>query len=273
MKTRLDIDIARMAHLTWEQDLEAMVLNGEITEDMQSHKDCELGTWLYKTGIKKYKNNNTINQLISTHEVFHTVAERIMYDRKNTDSISFKMDLKKIRELSREIIFHLTIIELSSLEMQRRNQFLSNPIKSLLKRLFENTSDTISGENKILEIGHARLVHLQWSRNLLAALHDWGKNSPLESVQKCALGAWIQSVGLTRHKSMPEIQKLDKIHQLFDTRAEEKVRALRKKNVKKSDQNYMEMLNLSSEVIYLLSVLELHLVDSDDTAPPINIFG
>jgi hypothetical protein len=273
MKTRLDIDIARIAHLNWEQNLENMVRKGEVSTELQSHKECDLGVWLHKTGIKKYKDNHAVRQLIEVHETFHAVADRLSTDIKMADPLSLKLDLKKIRETSREIIFLLTAIELSALEMQQRNQFLANPIQNLLKRLFEGPSYAIAEDNKVLELGHARLVHLQWSRNLLEAFHDWGKNSSLESASRCPLGAWIHSVGLRRYKSIPEIHELDKMHQAFHSKAEETIRALRKKEMKKSDKSYERMLNYSSEVIYLLSVLELRLIDSSDIAPPVNIFG
>jgi hypothetical protein len=273
MKTSLDIDFARMAHLNWEQDLETMVKNEDYVTKLESHRDCELGVWLHTVGIKKYKNNNVIQQLIGVHETFHSVAKRVSTDLKHYDQLGLRMDMKKIRGISREIIFLLTAIELSSLEMQRKSSLLTNPIKHLLHRLFEKPNEIISGSNKQLEIGHARLVHLQWSRNLLNAFHDWGQNSALQSSGNCSLGAWINTVGLQRYQDMPEMHELNNIHQDFHAKAEETIRALRKKNRKKSEQCYEQMLDYSTEVIYLLSVLELHLIDSGDIAPSANIMG
>jgi hypothetical protein len=273
MNTSLDIDFARMAHLNWEQELESMVKKGTVPKKLQSHKDCDLGAWLHVTGTKKYKGNRAINQLIDVHKTFHTIADRVSNDIKMYDQLSLRMDMKKIRGLSREIIFLLTAIELSSLEMQRRGNILTNPIKSLLRKLFESSNSPISGNNKLLEIGHARLVHLQWSRNLLTAFQDWGNNSALESAGKCSLGAWINMIGKERYESIPEIKELDIMHQEFHKKAEETVRALRKKNIKQSDHSYEKMLDYSTEVIYLLSVLELRLIDSDEIAPSAKVFG
>jgi hypothetical protein len=181
--------------------------------------------------------------------------------------------MKKVRGLSREIVFLLTAIELSSLEMQQRGNILTGPIKNLLRRLFDNSNSTISGKNNLLEIGHARLVHLQWSRNLLTAFKDWGNSITLESAAKCSLGAWINAIGLERYESIPEIKELDNMHRAFHAKAEETIRALRKKNMKKSDHFYEQMLDYSTEVIYLLSVLELRLIDSDDIAPSVKVYG
>jgi hypothetical protein len=273
MKTRLDIDIARMAHLNWEQNLEAMVKKGDSAIKLDSHKDCDLGIWLHSTGLKRYKDKGAIRQLIGVHETFHTIADRVSTDMKKADPLSLRMDMKRIRAMSREIIFLLTAIELSSLEMQRRSDRLTHPIKNLLQRLFEGPAYTITDDSQVLEVGHARLVHMQWSRNLLTAFHDWGRNSSLESAEKCSLGAWIKAIGLQRHDKVPEIKELDEMHQAFHSKAEETIRALRKKEMKKADRCYEKMLDYSTEVIYLLSVLELRLIDSGDIAPSANIFG
>ncbi|MBF0193364.1 MAG: CZB domain-containing protein [Magnetococcales bacterium] len=273
MKTQLDIDFARMAHLNWEQELELMVKKASVPSKLESHKDCELGTWLHVTGIKKYKGNQAIRQLIDVHKTFHSVADRVSNDVNIYDQLSLRMDMKKIRGLSREIIFLLTTIELSSLEMQRRGNILTAPIKKLLRNLFESSTTTISDKNNILEIGHARLVHLQWSRNMLTAFEDWGNKIKLESAGKCSLGAWIDTIGLKRYESIPEIKLLEETHKAFHAKADDTIRALRKKNLKKSDLYYEQMLDYSTEVIYLLSVLELRLIDSDDIAPSAKVFG
>jgi len=180
--------------------------------------------------------------------------------------------MEEVRALSREIVFLLTAAELDFLESKDLVQFASHPVKSLIQTLFHGLRPNDMENNRILEVSHARLRHLRWSRDLAKAFRHWGRDASLKPVETCELGHWIHAIGFKRGIAIEEIKLLDKKHKLFHSQAEKTIRALRSKKGRRAEEAYTKVVQLSREVIYLLSRIELRFLDTGDTTSPVNVF-
>ncbi len=79
--TSFDFTQARFKHLNWKFRLRAF-LDGKETitkEQAVSHHDCDLGKWLYSTGIEKYKQYSEMHELEKIHELLHLQIKKIAY--------------------------------------------------------------------------------------------------------------------------------------------------------------------------------------------------
>ncbi|MBF0368964.1 MAG: CZB domain-containing protein [Magnetococcales bacterium] len=273
MSDTFDINMARTVHLKWELDLEAMVAGRIEPTTLESHENCHLGRWLHFVGVKKYQDIEAIHQLIDVHRNFHKVADKIVFDLKHSKWGSVEKNLKQVQSISMDIIFMLTVIEFSSLEKQRGFHSLPNPIRKLMRQLFEKENVSKQNGHQVLEVSHARLTHVRWSRDLLEAFRNRGRDVQLSPAETCPLGVWIRTVGLHKFGELPPMQKLDEAHKSFHLKADQSLNALKRKNDRQADQAYEAMLRYSQEVIYLLTMIEYRLQNNDAIAPPVSISG
>ncbi|MBF0124640.1 MAG: CZB domain-containing protein [Magnetococcales bacterium] len=258
--TRLDIGIARHIHLNWEFELEAVALGMRAPTEIQSHEECELGRWIHTDGLRSYRDLDAIYLLIESHRRFHNAARRIVSLHQQERSADVAAELEVVRTLSREIIFRLTEIELDTLGQQQLPD--AHPVRHFIQSLLNGPYHALPEDRNILNVSHARLVHLSWARNLKKAFRNFGRQVEMESADKCAMGVWLHTTGLTRHSQLPEIGLLDSAHQSFHFMAERAIRAFHGKREQYADQSYGEALDLSRKIIYLLSVIEFKLLDS-----------
>ncbi|MBF0159093.1 MAG: CZB domain-containing protein [Magnetococcales bacterium] len=260
--TRLDISIARTIHINWETELEAVALGLQEPIDIQSHETCELGRWIHGNGMRLYRDLDAIHLLIDAHRRFHEAAQRIVLLRRQKRDGEIAVDLERVRTLSREIIFRLTEIELDTLGQQQQPSLSANPLRNFVQTLLNGPYHALPEDRNILNVSQARLVHLRWARNLKKAFRNFGRSVDLESSDRCAMGVWLKTTGLTHHHNLTEIGLLDDAHQSFHFMAERAIRAFHGKWEQHADQSYSEALDLSRKVIYLLSVIEFKLLDS-----------
>ncbi|MBF0444659.1 MAG: CZB domain-containing protein [Magnetococcales bacterium] len=262
---KLDLGLARIAHLNWEFEMESISRGVSKSSGVQSYQDCELGRWLHGQGIKTYSKVEGTHPLVGAHRDFHEAAKRLVQVCQcEGDSSNIDKELQIVRRLSRDIIFHLTEMELDSLEYRQEKSIPKRPTRSLFQRIFSGPFSALPKDHGTLEVSQARLIHLRWSRNLTNAFRHWGKDTNLESADMCALGVWIHATGLQQYRNLPEITQLDEAHKAFHDHASTTLRALRHKQLKRAEENYGKTLDFSRKVIYLLSVIEFKLLDSDN---------
>ncbi|MBF0400961.1 MAG: CZB domain-containing protein [Magnetococcales bacterium] len=272
MTFHLDIAVARLAHLDLEMRLESMIKARDaidpISLSLPAAELCELGVWLTQNLEQGVGQHDSRYQLVAVHERFHRKAERLMASLADShtafSSQRWDNDLEEIRRLSREIIFLLTSIELEYLNEQHRSDWLAHPLQGLLSRLFNDHRPHIvlSGEEDILDVSHARLVHLRWLESMFKAFRNRGRHLLLDSGESCALGLWIQQVGLPRHGDLEAMTALDLAHQRFHTQADATIRHLQKRRDLQAEESYGEVQVVSREILYLLSFIESKLLDS-----------
>ncbi|MBF0191924.1 MAG: CZB domain-containing protein [Magnetococcales bacterium] len=270
---QVDLGIARMAHVLWESELEEMVQKHRKTIHLTSHEDCELGLWLHGEGIRELYHLDPVRRLVGVHEQFHQAADRLVSMISMGAEENIEREMNRVRGLSRDIVYFITEAELDYLEHKPLSDFSAHPFKSFIHRLFNiHLPDPGEIEKRgVLEVSHARLMHLRWSRQLLRAFQHWGKDASLESSDLCSVGIWIHEVGLKHKEIIDIVQELDDRHQLFHTKAEETIRLLRRKNFRRSEELFNEVTNLGREVLYLLTRIELLLLQSGEVDSPINI--
>ncbi|MBF0626021.1 MAG: CZB domain-containing protein [Magnetococcales bacterium] len=263
MGTRLEISVARTLHLYWEAELEKALITPGHRLELPNHEDCELGLWLHNTGLRKYRSIPGFTGLLDTHRKFHVAAGEVAATLADPDRARVVME--DVRELSREIIFRLTRLELDSLARQRETgQSASHPLRPLINWLFDgHRPESTPRNDSVLEVSRARLMHLQWAQGVADLFRRWGKPPLPESAEICSLGLWLHSVGARRCVGMAEMQALDVAHKEFHLKAEQAVRAFHNRRMGEAEAAYDRMHRKSREVVYLLSVLEYRLLDAD----------
>jgi methyl-accepting chemotaxis protein len=109
----LDFAMARLDHLEWKRKLKSSLEDaGEPSEGLAiSHKDCELGKWLYCHGLVKYDHLPLMWELERTHEELHSVAKSIKQMRDAGDRIGAKQQFSKMGPVSDKVIALLMEIE------------------------------------------------------------------------------------------------------------------------------------------------------------------
>lgn len=109
----LDFTMARFEHLEWKRKLKSSLEDaGEASEWMAiSHKDCELGKWLYSCGLQKYDHFPLILELERTHEELHSIAKSILAKRDSGDRIGAKEEFSKMAPISEKVIALLMELE------------------------------------------------------------------------------------------------------------------------------------------------------------------
>ncbi|MBF0457496.1 MAG: Tar ligand binding domain-containing protein [Nitrospirae bacterium] len=108
-----DFSNARSKHLLWKSRLRDFLDGKESLTEAQavSHKDCDLGKWLYSKGIDKFGHLHEMQKLETIHEDLHTVVKQIVTLKNSGDSSGAEDQYLQIGPMSKTIIDLLTAIE------------------------------------------------------------------------------------------------------------------------------------------------------------------
>ncbi|WP_041042921.1 CZB domain-containing protein [Paramagnetospirillum magnetotacticum] len=270
--TELDVNAARLAHLRWEAALEATV-NGEGTQEpLMGHEDCDLGTWIYGTGLSRYGKLGAVWQLKTVHKRFHHLAEETLSACAAGKAERAVEKLAAVRKLSGEILFLLTSLELDVIEAAI-SRAQPNDIPSRLTRaLFpkplplniisiQALGEADSGRHT-LNVTGARLVHLKWIRDLQSAFRGHGKAMRAQPSDECSLGIWIHGTAMRELGATEALKSLDAVHKRFHREVDLVISSLNHGKLRTADEAYEEALVLSGEIITLLTRLQVELADS-----------
>ncbi|MBF0237606.1 MAG: CZB domain-containing protein [SAR324 cluster bacterium] len=261
----LDVNIARILHLKWMFDLKQALTNEETLSPVDNHMECDLGLWLKASGLKKFHQFDAVQRLDSVHTQFHDKVSELMSNRTDKTTEEINLKLESLTEVSREIIYLLTELELASTQMQERQEKMSHPLSSLLDYLM-NTKTQRDPEQNLgspLQVSHVRLKHVQWTENMPSAFKNRGRHTSLATATECDLGIWTKNLHSQHYNSIQEIKKLDELHVFFHEVAQNTVDALRKNEDQQAEIYYSEMKEMSREIVYLLSLIEYIMKDSD----------
>lgn len=81
------------------------VLPYTITEAQAiSHKDCELGKWLYAEGLKKYGDLPSMQELEERHVELHAIMRKVVEMRRGGDKAGAKQEFRRLEPVSKGII-------------------------------------------------------------------------------------------------------------------------------------------------------------------------
>ena len=117
----------------------------------------------------------------------------------------------------------------------------------------------------LLDINHARIVHLEWELKLEKILIGNGENVKVAKHDECMLGAWLYTEGLKKYKHMPEMLQLEEKHARFHELAQKVVTEHARKQEQKAAEHFAEVKQLSVEIIYLLTKIEYKVIQRQKT--------
>jgi methyl-accepting chemotaxis protein len=109
----LDFSMARSKHLAWKARIRDFLSGKESLTLAQavSHKDCDLGKWLYSTGLQQYGHMKEMQELERQHETRHGLVKTIIQGKERGDVRGAESDFHQLQSLSDEIVALLTVVE------------------------------------------------------------------------------------------------------------------------------------------------------------------
>jgi hypothetical protein len=141
----LDIMIARITHVDWMYQLEMMLKKGSVAINLRSCNECDLGIWLYGDALKVYEEIPEIDLLEKSHKAFHIAADKVSkwhnnqrFNREQTAQA--QADFDEAMRMSKEIVYHLTMLEL---KMLQRYQVCETSSSIVLKDLILHPLQTL----------------------------------------------------------------------------------------------------------------------------------
>ncbi|HUJ95802.1 MAG TPA: CZB domain-containing protein [Terriglobales bacterium] len=111
--TVLDFSLARSQHLTWKTKVRDF-LEGRATltaNQATSHKDCDLGKWLYGTGMQKFGSTPGMKDLEKVHANMHASVKQILSLQGSGKKEAAQEEYKKFDGLSDKVISLLKAVE------------------------------------------------------------------------------------------------------------------------------------------------------------------
>jgi methyl-accepting chemotaxis protein len=109
----IDFSQAKTKHLHWRMRVRDFLDGKESLSEQEaiSHRDCELGQWLYAGGLERYGKQPAMKKLERVHRDLHTAVKVIMQLRTAGDVPRAEKEYRRLVALSDEIISLLTELE------------------------------------------------------------------------------------------------------------------------------------------------------------------
>lgn len=109
----LDFAMAKLKHTSWKLKLRDFLDGkpGLTAAQATSHKDCDLGKWLYSEGLAKYGAMAEMKSLEKEHEVLHRTIKTIMDLKSAGKTTEAEAEFRKVEGISKKIVDLLTAIE------------------------------------------------------------------------------------------------------------------------------------------------------------------
>ncbi|MFI5294966.1 MAG: CZB domain-containing protein [Thermodesulfovibrionales bacterium] len=107
-----DFHVYSLKHSMWKAKLRGF-LEGKQSltrEKALSHKDCDLGKWLYSEGLKKYEKIPGMQKLEKVHEDLHATVRKIISLKESGDPTAAEVEYMKIGPISDELVSLLSEI-------------------------------------------------------------------------------------------------------------------------------------------------------------------
>ncbi|HEV2728895.1 MAG TPA: CZB domain-containing protein [Terriglobales bacterium] len=109
----LDFAVARSKHLDWRNKLKSFLEGRRTLSETEaiSHKDCELGRWLYSQGLQKYGSAPSMKELEQSHAELHATIRRIIDMKKAGEVKGAEREFGKVKPISDKVMTLLTKVE------------------------------------------------------------------------------------------------------------------------------------------------------------------
>ena len=271
---KLDFNATRLAHVRWEMALELLVRGEGTAGSLHGHEDCDLGKWIYGTGLKSYGKHDSIWHLKTAHKKFHAAADDTLSALAAHDLAGVERSISLVRKLSGEILFQLTSLELdiirNALEKNQEDNTKSRLWRFLAQKVSQSSFSVASLDNSshaTLNVTGVRLAHLQWIRDLQTAFRGHSKKIKAQPSEECSLGVWIHNKAMKELGTTETLKTLDTIHKRFHHEIDRVLVSLAQRKDDRADESYESALDLSREIITELTKLQIQHSDADFFAP------
>lgn len=109
----LDFATAKLKHMSWKLKLRDFLDGkpGLTAAQATSHRDCDLGKWMYSDGIKRYASVPEMAELEKVHESLHKTIKSIVDLRTGGKLKEAEAEFSKVEPISKKIVELLTTIE------------------------------------------------------------------------------------------------------------------------------------------------------------------
>ena len=109
----LDFSAARIKHLSWKTRLRSFLDGQESMSKDQavSHHDCDLGKWLYSTGMESYGHMPEMKTLEKVHAELHGIIKDVVRLKHDGDDKGAEKKFAKVESISGKIVAMLNHIE------------------------------------------------------------------------------------------------------------------------------------------------------------------
>ena len=109
----LDFSLAKSKHLGWKARLKNFLEGSESLSMDQavSHRDCDLGKWLYSSGMSTYGHLPAMQQMESLHKEMHELVHSCISNKQGGNSQAAQNDYQNVASLSDKIVNLLTEVE------------------------------------------------------------------------------------------------------------------------------------------------------------------
>ncbi len=102
----LDFSLAKLHHQLWRMKLR-LFLDGmeKVTvAEAVSHRECQLGQWIYSTGQADYGNEADMVKLERVHADFHNEIKQVVLLKNQGKTVEAEAEYQKIVPLSTQVI-------------------------------------------------------------------------------------------------------------------------------------------------------------------------
>jgi len=104
----IDFTLAKSKHLAWRVRLMGF-LNGQeslTSEQVSSHEHCDLGKWIYATGMETYGHLENMQNLEEAHRLLHDTIRRVVDFKNNNQRDLAEKEYDQMKNVS-EILIQL----------------------------------------------------------------------------------------------------------------------------------------------------------------------
>ncbi len=111
--SKLDFASARAKHRLWKTRLRAFLDGQESMSEAEavSHHDCDLGKWLYSTGMRDFGHLPEMKELEKIHAEMHTTIKQVIRGHENGDDRRAEAAFAKVERYSDRIVELLEKLE------------------------------------------------------------------------------------------------------------------------------------------------------------------
>ncbi len=109
----LDFTLARNKHAAWKTRLKHFLDGSEklTSAHAVSHKECDLGKWLYSDGLRLYGDLPDMQQMEEVHEQMHGYIGEVIHQYNNGNKVEAENLFKHVEKCSDTVVQCLTNVE------------------------------------------------------------------------------------------------------------------------------------------------------------------